>query len=156
MKRLFYISYAALLTAPTFVFAQASLITFGDTLKTVVGRLIGLMNALVWPLVGLCIVFFFYGLIKYIRDASTKGHGLGRQQIIWSLIGLFVVFSIWGLINFIAVALLGSMPGNPMTNYYQPGQSFAPTGSFKSADFQETGGFRETGGFQETGSFQPN
>lgn len=156
MKRFFYISYATLLTLPAAAFAQSSILTSSDTLKSVVARLLNVMNSLVWPMIGLCIVFFFYGLIKYIRDASSKGHSLGRQQIIWSLIGLFVVFSMWGLVAFISIIFLGKLPeGAQQSNYSNTSPTFRTQGSFQSnGSFQQDGSFTQDGSHQGT-SFQP-
>jgi hypothetical protein len=77
-----------------------TLLTSHDTFKDVVARLIDLMNSLIWPLIGIAVIFFFYGLIRYIYDAgNAKGHARGRDIIVWSLIGLFVIFSLWGFIR---------------------------------------------------------
>jgi hypothetical protein len=133
---------------------MSTLLTSHDTLKDVVARLIDVMNTLVWPLVGLAIVFFFYGLIRYIYNAgNSKGHTLGRDVIIWSLVGLFVIFSLWGLVNVISITLLGVTPNGVGSNgaFYAPRPGYAPGSSFKdNSAYQEQGQYQQHPAFQDT------
>ncbi len=51
----------------------------------------------------LCLLYFFWGLVKYIRVGAQSEEAAkeGRQVMVWGTVGLFVVFSVWGIITFI-------------------------------------------------------
>ena len=52
---------------------------------------------------GLCVLYFFWGVVKYIRSGAggDKAAEEGRKVMIWGVVGIFVAFSIWGIISFI-------------------------------------------------------
>ena len=63
------------------------------------------------PLVfALCLMFFFWGVVKYIWSVGNEKEE-GRRVMIWGIVGLFVAFSIWGIIKFIQNEL-GILPIN--------------------------------------------
>jgi len=78
----------------------------GPTLKDVVNMLLGLGDVIVPMLIGLALVSFFMGLVRYIYAAggSATAHEYGRTLMLWGLIGLFVMVSIWGIVKFIQEA----------------------------------------------------
>ena len=48
------------------------------------------------------ILSFFWGLVKFIKNAAdTKEHEEGKNFIIWGLISFLVLFSIWALVKFV-------------------------------------------------------
>ncbi len=48
------------------------------------------------------ILFFFWGLVKFIKNAAdTKEHEEGKNFIIWGLISFLVLFSVWALVKFV-------------------------------------------------------
>lgn len=48
------------------------------------------------------VLFFFWGLAKYILSAGdTEKREQGRNIMIWGVIALFVMASVWGLVAFI-------------------------------------------------------
>lgn len=51
----------------------------------------------------LCLLYFFWGVAKYIRSGagSEKAVEDGRRIMIWGIIGLFLASAIWGIIFFI-------------------------------------------------------
>ena len=62
-----------------------------------------LVNALIPIAIGFAILFFFYGLAKYILNAGDEEKKKeGRSIMIWGVIALFVMVSIWGIINVLA------------------------------------------------------
>jgi hypothetical protein len=71
------------------------------------GRIVGLLIPI---LVGVAVIVFFWGLVKYIRS-SGEGHAEGRNIMIAGLISLFVMVSLWGVIAFAGDAL-GITAGN--------------------------------------------
>lgn len=56
------------------------------------------LNRLIPVVITLAVLFFFWGLAKYILG-SGKGHKAGKNIMIAGLTGLFVMVSIWGIIR---------------------------------------------------------
>lgn len=89
-----------LLILPTSVFAQY--LTKADGLlkqaKTIV------TNTLVPLAFTLALMFFFYGVAKYIRSAGGDKEE-GRKIMWWGVIALFVISTIWGIVTFMRTEL---------------------------------------------------
>ncbi len=87
---------------PISAFAQAGdIFEFQDLIIDLLGRL----GYLFWII---ALTFFFWGLVKFINNASdTDEHEQGKQFMIWGLIAFFVLVSLWGIVNFILVDTLG-------------------------------------------------
>jgi hypothetical protein len=84
-----------------------------QSFSAIVQSFIGLINMLVGVLATLALLVFFWGLVRYIKDAGdAKGHAEGAQRILWSLITLFILFSIWGILSVMSVALFGTSLAN--------------------------------------------
>ena len=51
----------------------------------------------------LCLLYFFWGVVKYIGTGATNEDAAkeGKNIMVWGIVGLFVAFSIWGIISFI-------------------------------------------------------
>jgi predicted PurR-regulated permease PerM len=60
-------------------------------------------NTLIPLAFALCLLYFFWGVAKYIRTGagSEEAAKEGKKVMIWGIVGLFVAFSIWGIISFI-------------------------------------------------------
>ncbi|MEI6864226.1 MAG: pilin [Candidatus Adlerbacteria bacterium] len=77
-----------------------------------VDQLIKLMNSFIPLLIGVAIIFFFIGLIRYIyKSGDAKGRAAGRDNIIWGLIGLFIIFTLWGILRFLQIAFFPNTVG---------------------------------------------
>ncbi|NQV88586.1 MAG: hypothetical protein HQ402_03490 [Parcubacteria group bacterium] len=82
---------------PFFVFAVAQPTNF----KGFVGIIIGIVNLLIPVLVGLAILSFFWGLVKFIKAGGSEDSVKeGKSLMIWGVISLFVMISIWGILAF--------------------------------------------------------
>ena len=92
---------AALALAPAFAFAQS--LGNLETLVTSIGRLVGLALPIV---VGIALLVFFWGLVKFIfAQGNEEAKADGKKIMLWGLIALFVMVSVWGLVNFIGSSL---------------------------------------------------
>ena len=68
----------------------------------VVQLFIDLLKTAIPLIVGLALLVFFWGLVKFISTAGdVKSHDAGRSLMIWGIIGLFVMISIWGILQFL-------------------------------------------------------
>ena len=77
----------------------------GEIVATI-GEVIGTLTPIV---VALALLFFFWGLAKYILaagDESKKAEG--RSTMIWGVIALFVIVSVWGLVQVLQQTFLGT------------------------------------------------
>lgn len=64
-----------------------------------------IVNTLIPILVGVAILVFFWGLVKYIRSAGGKGHDEGLKIMVAGLVSFFIMVSLYGIVNFAGNAL---------------------------------------------------
>jgi len=75
-------------------------VAHADTLFTILGIINDTIRFIVPFLIGLALIYFLWGVIRYILyndDPSVRASS--RQIMIWGIIILFVLVSIWGLVN---------------------------------------------------------
>lgn len=94
MSKLFIKSGFFVALAAALLPAFAGAITFLDTLNTI-NRF---LNAFIPLFITLAIVYFFWGLAKYMLNIGEKKDD-AIQAMIWGIVGLFVMVSIWGIIK---------------------------------------------------------
>jgi len=86
--------------APAFAFAQLGNV---ENIVEAIGNLVRLATPIV---VGLALLAFFWGLVKFIFSAGDEdARKDAKHLMIWSVIALFIMISIVGIINFIGNAL---------------------------------------------------
>ena len=72
------------------------------------------VNGLIPIAIAAAVLFFFWGLARYILSANDEAKKKdGMNIMFWGLIALFVMMSVWGIVRFFQNQLL-------------PGQNFAP------------------------------
>ncbi len=70
------------------------------TFARLVDSFTDLINGLVGLLVGVAMIIFFIGVIKYIyRAPNPKAQKYGRDMIVWGLLAIFVMVSVWGILR---------------------------------------------------------
>jgi tellurite resistance protein TehA-like permease len=79
------------------VIASAQLKQTGDLLTEAKRIVIDVLIPLAFAL---AMLFFFWGLAKYIRSTGTEKEE-GRNIMVWGVVALFVMSSVWGLVRFI-------------------------------------------------------
>jgi len=113
MKKI--ISGLVLSMLPAFAFAQGAGFQFGNIQNgiTTIGNIINILLPIV---VALALLFFFWGLAKFILasgDEDAKDEG--KRIMIWGVIALFVMASVWGLVAFVG-SLVGVQQGQSLQN----------------------------------------
>ena len=79
---------------PFVAFAQASTV---QGLIVIIGNIIRLATPVV---VGLALLYFFWGLAKFILRADDEvERAKGKQIMIWGILALFVILTIFGIIT---------------------------------------------------------
>ena len=112
--------YGLLAFAPVLTFAQNA---NTQGLTDIVTFIANTVRSLIPIMFGLAIVYFFWGLIQYIRNPAggkegEKGGG-GRAIMIAGLVSLFIMVSVWGIIN-LAQNALGVNTGGTFQVPYVP------------------------------------
>ena len=93
---------ALMLTGPMLAFAAPL-----SGVTDVVGSLGTVVGSLIPILMSLAVVVFFWGLVKYIANASDEAAKEGGKTLmIWGMVAIFVMVALWGIIGF-----FGSMFG---------------------------------------------
>ena len=81
---------------PLIVSAQS-----GPSLRTAVGRFVGIVNSIIPVLVALALLVFFWGLVRALaKGGSPEGINKGKQIMLWGILSLFIMISLWGIITF--------------------------------------------------------
>jgi hypothetical protein len=61
-----------------------------------------IISGIIPIIVALALLFFFFGLAKYILSAGDEEKkSQGRSIMIWGIIALFVMVSVWGLVRLV-------------------------------------------------------
>lgn len=99
---------AAMLLVPGLALAQNLQGVKGwiNAVKDIVGVLIPIAA-------GLALLYFFYGLAKFILNSGDEeARGAGKQTMIWGIVALFVISSIWGIVTFLGRQIGVDTTGN--------------------------------------------
>ena len=89
--------YGSLVFAPVMALA-ADL----SNLDTLVGDIGNLINNVLPVLFAIALVFFFWGVIQFLRAAGDeKAQATGKSHMIYGIVALAVMVSVYGLINFL-------------------------------------------------------
>ncbi len=92
---------AVLLITPVVTFAQLG------GLGNLLGEARMLVRGSIPLLVGIALLIFFWGLVKFIfAQGSETAKADGKKVMLWGLIALFVMVSVWGIVRFMQDALL--------------------------------------------------
>lgn len=89
-----------LLILPTIASAQLG------ALGSLIGEIKMLVSFSIPLLVGIALLTFFWGLLKFIfaqGNETTKTDG--KKVMVWGLVALFVMVSVWGIVRFMQGAL---------------------------------------------------
>lgn len=92
------IIYSSLLILPSLTFAQ----TLGN-LPSLVGTIKTFLNSLLPLLIAVAVIYFFWGLVMFIRAAGSdpKAAENGKTIMIWGIVALFVMLGIWGIVGWL-------------------------------------------------------
>ncbi len=70
--------------------------------RAIVCIFIKLAIQLIPLLVGVALLVFFWGLVKFIYKAGSEtAHEEAKNIMVWGIVGLFVMVSIWGIVSFL-------------------------------------------------------
>ncbi len=96
-----------------------------------INSLTGLIGLLIPFIIGLAILVFLWGVLKFVTAAGDEeARKTGRSFMIWGVVGIFVMVSVWGLVNFLGSIL-------DLDNSVQSGPEL-PGGATSAAGAQRT------------------
>lgn len=77
-------------------------ITSAQTIQDGIGTVGGIIDSLVPILIGIALLTFIWGIIKYILSKDEESQKEARGIMIWGIIGLFVIVAVWGIVGLLA------------------------------------------------------
>jgi len=84
--------------------------TFKDVIDTII---IGVINPLILLVGALALLYFLWGVSKYIwHSGDAEKRSEGYQIMIYGIIALFVMGSVWGLVQVLAYTFLSGVGGS--------------------------------------------
>lgn len=90
---------SVLIAAPIFIFAQTTNFTNpGQGVGGVLSVVLNLLNTFLKLLMLFAVVFFVYGIVKYI---ASEDKSKAKDTIMHGLIGLFIIVAFWGIIRIV-------------------------------------------------------
>lgn len=94
----------ALLTIPSLAFAGTGTALGGvRNLVEAAGDIIGLLAPM---FIALAVAVFFWGLIKYIANASDEAAKEGGKTLmIWGMIAIFIMVALWSILGWVQTTL---------------------------------------------------
>ena len=97
--------YFVMSFAPVLALAQDAQTTTGN-LETLVRGLGRVINVIIPVLFAVAILFFFWGLIQFLRSAGDpEAQKAGKAHMIYGIIAIFVMVSIYGLVAWLQSTL---------------------------------------------------
>lgn len=98
-------------------------VSFNTGVAYLIDYAIYIVGLIIPLLVGLAVLVFMWGIVKFIAHAEDeKTHEEGKQLMMWGMVGLFVIVSLWGIVGFLHESLgltsynyLGSLPEQDTT-----------------------------------------
>ncbi len=93
---------------------------FSRTTNLIIG-VKSVIDLLIPIVAGLALLYFFWGLAKFILHADNEDkREEGKQVMKWGIVALFVMVSIWGIVRFITGELLPGVSLEPIPfNLYE-------------------------------------
>ncbi len=81
------------------------LVSSAQTLGTMLANIQGLIQQIVPILIGLTVLYFLWGVMKYVAAKEPEKQKEARGIMVYGIIILFVMVSVWGLVNILANTL---------------------------------------------------
>ena len=97
------ITFGALtfLLTPFIAFAQAG------TVQQLIGIVGGIIASIIPIVIALALLFFFWGLAKFILHADDENErAKGKNIMVWGIVALFVIVTVWALSQYFKTPLL--------------------------------------------------
>lgn len=108
----FLLTLVILMLLPLSASAQFSLVN--SNFKTLIDYVLGIIFDLIPILYGLALIFFFWGLSKFILSSNNQADlEKGKNYMLWGVLALFILFSFESIISIITKELEFGNASNP-------------------------------------------
>ena len=90
-------------------------VTHAQGLFDLIGRARSFIEALVPLIIGIAVLYFLWGVLKYVTAKDSDAQAEARSVMVMGIIVLFVMVSVWGLVNLLGDTIgvnRGSGPGS--------------------------------------------
>lgn len=75
----------------------------GSTITDIIYFMINIINQAVVLVVALALLFFLWGVAKFILNANNEEkRGEGKSVMMWGIVALFVMLFVWQIVNVLA------------------------------------------------------
>ncbi len=81
------------------VMAMPALAFATGNVSGILDSISGFLSTIVTLLITLAVIYFIWGVIKYVIADSNEDRSQGRQMMIYGIIGIFVIVALWGIID---------------------------------------------------------
>ena len=108
---------------------------------------VDILSQAVIILISLAVVFFLYGILKYIgRGDDEESQKKGKNIMIYGIIGLFVMISFWGIVNILINTFeLDTTPYVDVPYFYDTGTSGGESDNDNGGSFDYGGNADNSG-----------
>jgi len=102
------------LVLPTFTIAMVPFSAFAQSLDALMDTVLGWLDILLPLLSTLAVVYFFFGIVRFINHAGDeKSRDEGKGIMIWGMVALFVMVALWGIVGYLQYSLGLDIAGGP-------------------------------------------
>lgn len=95
----------------------------GQDASGILGTIGGLINQAIPILIAAAILFFIYGVVRFVIASDADEKGKAKSIIINGVIGLAVIVSMWGIVG-VLQSTLGIGSGGTINESQIPGVQF--------------------------------
>ena len=80
------------------------------SLEGIVLWLVGILNQLVYVIIGASLVMFLYGIfmLSFVNGQKPESREQARKFMFWGIVSLFVIVSVWGLVRVLQMTFFGN------------------------------------------------
>lgn len=113
------------------------------TVQSIISVISNIIEGVVALLIALAVVYFFWGVAKYILkagDANARGEAI--NQMIWGVVGIFVMVSVWGLVRLVQNTF-GIQNESDVQQFIPAVPTFGPEANAGGADTSTDSGQQE-------------
>jgi len=101
----------------------------GNTIGMIICQLQQILNSAIPLLLALGVVYFIWGVVRFMISDSEEAKTKGKDQIIYGIVGLAVIIGLWGLVNIITNTFGLGIQNAPSLSSLTPSQVAQNSGS---------------------------
>jgi len=96
IRNLIYVVVALIFSVVPSIASAAAI----NSIQDLASEIIKIINYVIPILIAVALVYFIWGMVKYIRDAGQEAkREKGRAVMIHGIIALFMMIAVWGIVN---------------------------------------------------------